>query len=157
MKNKFSYFLLLLSCVGCSSLKTEKESFISNQQLELLQQDSLRLQERSAEALVLHDSAEVNISVTIWPKGAFSYSPSEGFKGRADSMLLQQQLKQGRVVALKQAASRTLKVGNKQQLNRQEMVVQEQRTKERKRAGPVVFWVVLALVGVGGVWWFWRR
>lgn len=157
MKNKFSYFLLLLSCVGCSSLKTEKESFISSQQLELLHQDSLGLQERREEALVLHDSTAVNSSVTIWPKGAFSYSTSEGFKGRADSMVLQQQLKQGRVVALKQAASRTLKAGNKQQLSRQEMVVQEQRTKAQKRAGPIVLWVVLALVGVGGVSRFWRR
>lgn len=149
--------MLLLGCVGCSSLKSEKESFISNQQLELLQQDSLGLQVRSEEALVLHDSTAVNSSVTIWPKGDFSYSTSEGFKGRADSMVLQQRLKQGRVVALKQAASRTLKANNKQQLSRKEMVVQELTTRARKRAGPVVFWIILALVGIGGAWWFSRR
>jgi cobalamin biosynthesis Mg chelatase CobN len=103
MKNLYWIILLAVSA-ACSLLKNssrevEHEKAAAERQSTLVAESKTEAQVHAGSVLLIKDSADNSFSIQLWPKGVFTYSAAEGFKGEAEQVLITGKTKRGRVTS----------------------------------------------------------
>jgi cobalamin biosynthesis Mg chelatase CobN len=103
MKNLY-WIILLAVCAACSLLKNssrevEHEKASAERQITLVAESKFEAQVHAGSVLLIKDSADNSFSMQLWPKGVFTYSAAEGFKGEAEQILISGKTRRGRVTS----------------------------------------------------------
>ncbi|MBB2150542.1 hypothetical protein [Pedobacter gandavensis] len=145
-----AYFILLFILVfyGCgifqntetgtlrSALKSEEES-VKNAELNASHQSvgwSMSLSD---------DSLNSSSTVVIWPKGEFTYSPSTGFWGTAEKVVLTETSKSGRKILEEQV--KLEEVNKRVLVHEQQVKTVSADQKERVRVTKSQWWILLLI------------
>jgi cobalamin biosynthesis Mg chelatase CobN len=99
MKNLY-WIILLAACAACSILKDssreiEQEKATAERQINVAAESKTEEQIYAGSVLLINDSADNSFSMQLWPKGVFTYSAMEGFKGEAEKVLISGKTKRG--------------------------------------------------------------
>jgi hypothetical protein len=103
---------------------------------------------RSASMAYHHDSANLDYSIRIWPKGVFSFSGEKGFTGEAEQVLVTGNSKTGSVSSDLRTSSQRDKGKIQQQLSTKKKDVADQKIKIKKSA-PSWKWITAGLAFLG--------
>jgi hypothetical protein len=87
MKQIFTIIIILSLC-SCQLLKKDKQILKKLSQQEQFEVTGQRNTLLKQSQLVLIDSNHHDYTMMLWPKGKFTYSLAEGFKGEAEQILL---------------------------------------------------------------------
>ena len=103
MKNLY-WIILLAVCAACSLLKNsshevEREKASAERQSNVAAENKTEAQVHAGSVLLMSDSADNYFSMQLWPKGVFTYSAAQGFKGEAEKVLISGKIKRGTVTS----------------------------------------------------------
>lgn len=162
-----SLFILLLCASGLSGCSVFKRKYakradsLARKEQNKKETSTLNSGNWTNRVLVVNDSLGHHYDAQIFPKGIFHYSPSEGFTGEANSIVVKGMIRQASVMSDSLTTSSNL--------NRQHTLALKERderktsladqVKEVKRPATTrLLWLLLLVFGVvgGGVVW-WRK
>jgi cobalamin biosynthesis Mg chelatase CobN len=155
MKNLY-WIILLAVCAACSLLKNssrevEREKASAEIQSNLAAENKTEAQVHAKSVLLINDSADNSFLMELWPKGVFTYSAAQGFKGEAEKVVISGKIKRGTATSKQVNYSADTKSDQKVTASESAQHKTESNKKEIQRT---VSWkiivaavLVLALVG----------
>ena len=93
--------LTAVSLTACKLLKKDKLSVKKLSQTEELQVVAQKTSLTQQNQLVLMDSSHNDFTMMLWPKGKFTFSLTNGFKGEAEKILIKGKQTQQRILKVK--------------------------------------------------------
>jgi cobalamin biosynthesis Mg chelatase CobN len=99
MKNLY-LIILLAACAACSLLKNssreiQQKKVVAERQVSVAAESKTEAQIQAGSVLLINDSADNAFCMQLWPKGIFTYSAIEGFKGEAEKVLISGKTRRG--------------------------------------------------------------
>ena len=160
MKNIW-FLLLWVILPGCSLFKnTRTETTHSRQQLTTV--SSLNLaeeknwQSKSGTITLKKDSNHLDYAIQLWPKGRFTFSPTDGFSGEAVKILIAANDKKGSQVSTLSNNFELDKGKITASVNQEVKQVADEKVKMKASAASWK-WVIGALVSVMVIGWLIRQ
>lgn len=161
MRSIFCVFLSLM-IAGCSVFKNGTKSR-EEQELMMKNQSSFSSTEqkdwlkKTGSIWFFRDSADANYSVQVWPRGVFSYSVENGFKGEAEKVVIAGNSSNVSTAAFSQNVKEhdqgnvTLKQQNEERLD----IKGVHQTSSQSVSWKVTIGFVIGLAMIG--WWIFRK
>jgi cobalamin biosynthesis Mg chelatase CobN len=156
MKNLY-LIILLAACTACSLLKKssreiEQKKVLAERQISVAAESKTEAQIHAGSVLLINDSADNYFSMQFWPKGVFTYSAMEGFKGEAEKVLISGKTRRGTATSKQENYSADTKSDQKVTASESAQHKTESNKKEIHRT---VSWkiIVAAVIVLGLMGW----
>jgi hypothetical protein len=102
MKTHLILILVPLTLTSCHILKKDQLTLRTKSQKEQLQITGQRNKRSQQSQLMLTDSSHSDFTLTLWPKGKFTFSVAKGFEGEAEKIMIKGKQINQKMVNLKQ-------------------------------------------------------
>lgn len=156
MKTIILLLALFIFLSSCTALK--KETYANLQQNEVKTESSLKQtrNESLKNQLVIQDSLSSGGTLTIWPKGVFTFSPETGFKGEATQVKVAHQLQQVKFTKAQKEETLVGQLDSKQQNSVKAKSTLTETRSFKWQTG--FYWILLIILGLIGVlYWLFKR